>query len=263
MSNRKDPDDVVLITGAARRIGRAIALDLAERGWRVGIHYRHSASEASDLADQITAAGGHAAAIGGDLADPECLETLVSRCAAALGAPTCLINNASEFVPDTVISTTPKTWDAHFDINLKAPVFLAREMVGSLPDGKTGNVINIIDQRVWKLTPDFFSYTLSKAGLWTATRTLAQALAPRVRVNAIGPGPVLKSVHQTDQDFAAEVQSTILKRGPTPTEIAVAVRFILDAPAMTGQMIALDGGQHLTWNETEVALAGGAHRPPK
>ena len=125
-------------------------------------------------------------------------------------------------------------------------MFLAHALYLHLPEGATGNVINIIDQRVWRLTPDFFSYTISKAGLWTATRTLAQALAPRVRVNAIGPGPVLKSIHQTETDFAAEAQSTLLKRGPSPAEIAAAVRFILDAPAMTGQMIALDGGQHLT-----------------
>jgi NAD(P)-dependent dehydrogenase (short-subunit alcohol dehydrogenase family) len=143
------------------------------------------------------------------------------------------------------------SWNAHLDINLRAPVFLAQDLVRHLPDGAEGNIINIIDQRVWKLTPEFFSYTLSKAGLWTATRTLAQALAPRVRVNAIGPGPVLKSIHQTDADFAAEVASTLLHRGPSTAEIAAAVRFILDAPAMTGQMIALDGGQHLTWSEGE------------
>jgi NAD(P)-dependent dehydrogenase (short-subunit alcohol dehydrogenase family) len=147
-----------------------------------------------------------------------------------------------------VASVTPETWDTHLDINLKAPVFLARSLFLNLPEGAVGNVINIIDQRVWKLTPDFFSYTISKAGLWTATRTLAQALAPRVRVNAIGPGPVLKSVHQTDADFAREAELTLLKRGPTPEEIAAAVRFILASPSLTGQMIALDGGQHLTWS---------------
>jgi NAD(P)-dependent dehydrogenase (short-subunit alcohol dehydrogenase family) len=168
-----------------------------------------------------------------------------------LGPPTCLVNNASEFLVDTVATVTAENWDTHLDINLKAPVFLARALYLHLPEGESGNVINIIDQRVWRLTPDFFSYTISKAGLWTATRTLAQALAPRVRVNAIGPGPVLKSIHQTENDFAAEVRSTLLKRGPSPAEIAAAVRFILDAPAMTGQMIALDGGQHLTWGEGE------------
>lgn len=238
-----------LITGAARRIGRAIALDMARGGWKVGIHYRRSRQEAEQLAAEIGDLGGEARALRADLANPAELATLVPRCAEALGSPTCLINNASEFLLDSVESLSPAGWDTHLTINLKAPVFLSQAMYLHLPQGASGAIINIIDQRVWKLTPQFFSYTISKAGLWTATRTLAQSLAPRVRVNAIGPGPVLKSVHQTDAEFAAEVRSTLLGRGPTPEEIASAVRFILDAPAMTGQMIALDAGQHLTWSE--------------
>jgi NAD(P)-dependent dehydrogenase (short-subunit alcohol dehydrogenase family) len=242
---------VALITGAARRIGRAIALDLAARGFDIAIHYRNSRSAAEDAASAIERLGARAVALPGDLSNPEDVQRLVPDCCAALGAPVCLVNNASEFQPDSVGSVSLESWNSHLDINLRAPVFLAQSLVQHLPEGEHGNVINIIDQRVWKLTPEFFSYTLSKAGLWTATRTLAQALAPRVRVNAIGPGPVLKSIHQTDADFAAEVQSTLLQRGPTTDEIAAAVRFILDAPAMTGQMIALDGGQHLTWSEGE------------
>lgn len=237
-----------LITGSARRIGRAIALDLARDGWQVCIHYRRSAGEAEALVEEIRSTGGTAAAVAADLASEADVEQLIAQCSAVLGPPVCLINNASEFLVDTVASVTPETWDTHLDINLKAPVFLARSLFLNLPEGATGNVINIIDQRVWKLTPDFFSYTISKAGLWTATRTLAQALAPRVRVNAIGPGPVLKSVHQTDADFAREAELTLLGRGPTPEEIAAAVRFILASPSLTGQMIALDGGQHLTWS---------------
>ncbi len=248
---------VALITGAARRIGRAIALELARGGLDVCVHFRRSAGEAESLCAEIAALGRRSLAVGADLADEAQLGELVARCRDGLGAPVCLVNNASEFQPDSVTSTSSAAWDLHHDINLKAPVFLARDLFLNLPEGETGNVINIIDQRVWKLTPDLFSYTLSKAGLWTATRTLAQALAPRVRVNAIGPGPVLKSVYQTDGDFAAEVASTLLKRGPTPEEIAAAVRFILAAPALTGQMIALDGGQHLTWDEATAALAGG------
>lgn len=244
MSSKSEPG-TVLITGAARRIGRAIALDMAANGWRVAIHCRHSRPDADMLISEIRASGGTAAAITADLANMDDVANLIPRCGSELGRPICLINNASEFLPDSGATATADTWDKHLDINLKAPVFLAQALFHNLRADETGNVINIIDQRVWKLTPDFFSYTISKAGLWTATRTLAQAFAPRVRVNAVGPGPVLKSVHQTDADFDAEQQSTLLKRGPTPSEIADAIRFILNAPAMTGQMIALDGGQHL------------------
>jgi NAD(P)-dependent dehydrogenase (short-subunit alcohol dehydrogenase family) len=236
----------VLITGAARRIGRAIALDMAAQGWRVGIHYRRSQEEAEHLAEIIRAGGGTASTLPGNLAAIDDVQSLIPQCAKALGPPTCLINNASEFFLDAIDSLTPEGWHTHLDINLKAPVFLAQSLFLNLPQNTDGNVINIIDQRVWRLTPEFFSYTISKAGLWTATQTLAQAMAPRVRVNAIGPGPVLKSVHQTDKDFEREKESTLLKRGPTPEEVAAAVRFILDATSMTGQMIALDAGQHLT-----------------
>jgi NAD(P)-dependent dehydrogenase (short-subunit alcohol dehydrogenase family) len=233
-----------LITGAARRIGRAIALDLATHGWRVCVHYRHSRDEAEALAAEIVGAGGSAVALAANLAIVDEVQSLIARCTEALGPPTCLVNNASEFFLDTIGSVTSAGWDTHLDINLKAPVFLAQALYANLPEGAEGNVINIIDQRVWRPTPEFFSYTISKAGLWTATQTLAQAMAPRVRVNAIGPGPVLQSVHQSQADFAAERTSTPLGRGPSLPEIAAAVRFILATPSMTGQMIALDGGQH-------------------
>jgi NAD(P)-dependent dehydrogenase (short-subunit alcohol dehydrogenase family) len=236
----------VLITGAARRIGRAVALDLAAVGWAVAIHYRRSAAEAAELVEEIEKRGGCARAFRGDLIDRNALEQLVANVESELGPVTALINNASEFLPDSIGNLDETTWDLHLCINLKAPVFLSEAMAKRLPEGVEGNIINIIDQRVWNLTPEFFSYTISKAGLWTATRTLAQALAPRIRVNAIGPGPVLRSVHQTNDDFEREKQSTLLKRGPSATEIAAAVRFILTTPSLTGQMIALDGGQHLT-----------------
>ncbi|HVJ79223.1 MAG TPA: SDR family oxidoreductase [Hyphomicrobium sp.] len=236
----------VLITGAARRIGRAVALDLAAMGWAVAIHYRRSAAEAAELVEEIEKRGGCARAFRGDLIDRNALEQLVANVESELGPVTALINNASEFLPDSIGNLDETTWDLHLCINLKAPVFLSEAMAKRLPEGVEGNIINIIDQRVWNLTPEFFSYTISKAGLWTATRTLAQALAPRIRVNAIGPGPVLRSIHQTDDDFEREKQSTLLKRGPSATEIAAAVRFILTTPSLTGQMIALDGGQHLT-----------------
>jgi NAD(P)-dependent dehydrogenase (short-subunit alcohol dehydrogenase family) len=244
MSHAHSPR-TALVTGSARRIGRAIALDLAAHGWHVAIHFRRSREEAQELAAQIRRAGGTAEPFACNLADVAEAATLIPRCTDALGAPTCLVNNASEFFLDTIASLTPADWDTHVDTNLKVPVFLAQALYLNLPDGAEGNVINIIDQRVWRPTPEFFSYTISKAGLWTATQTLAQAMAPRVRVNAIGPGPVLRSVHQTEQDFAAERSDTLLGRGPSLHEIASAVRFILDTPSMTGQMIVLDGGQHL------------------
>lgn len=241
------PRPIALITGAARRIGRAIALSLADGGYDIAVHYHRSEAEAAALVREIEAKGRRSIALAADLADASQVAHLVPRMMEQLGPPTCLINNASQFEHDTVASLTPQTWGRHQDINLRAPVMLAQALFLHLPQSVTGNVINIIDQRVLKLTPDFFSYTLSKAGLWTATKTLAQALSPRVRVNAIGPGPVLRSVHQSAKHFEAEQAATLLKRGSTPDEIAAAVRFILDAPAITGQMIVLDGGQHLAW----------------
>jgi NAD(P)-dependent dehydrogenase (short-subunit alcohol dehydrogenase family) len=250
------PAPTVLVTGAARRIGRVLASELAAQGWRVGLHCHRSADEAERLAQDIRAKGGVAAVLQADLADAAAVQRLVPQCADALGAaPTFLINNASMFVYDEVATLDPQTWDLQLAVNLKAPVFLAKALAAALPAAVQGNVINMIDQRVWKPTPRFFSYAASKAALWSATRTLAQALAPRVRVNAIGPGPVLKSTHQSDDDFRRQCEATILRRGTTPQEIAGAVRFILDAPAMTGQMIALDGGQHLAWETPDVGQA--------
>ncbi len=249
------PAKRVLITGAAKRIGRALALDFAHHGWDVAVHYNRSADDAERLVGEIESLDQCAVALAGDLGDIDAVMDLVPRMAAAIGAPDCLINNASEFRFDSITDLTSSSWHQHLDTNLKAPVFLAQALARHLPAGAAGNVINIIDQRVWNLTPEFFSYTVSKAGLWSATRMLAQALAPRVRVNAIGPGPVLQSVHQSTADFDREVESTILKRGSSPEEIADAVRYILGAPAMTGQMLALDGGQHLAWSNAPSADA--------
>ena len=237
----------VLITGAAQRIGKALALDFAAHGWNVGVHYNSSQGPADEVVAQIKSRGRQAAALPADLMDPAQVDDLLPACHRLLGPVSCLINNASAFEHDRPSSMTTNSWDTHLDINLRAPVFLAKSFANHLPDGLTGNIINIVDQRVWSLTPEFFSYTISKAGLWTATQTLAQALSPRIRVNAIGPGPVLRSIHQTKADFEAERDATPLGHGTSPEEIADAIRFILDAPAMTGQMIALDGGQHLTW----------------
>ena len=236
---------IALVTGAARRIGAAIVRDLAKNGWQVAIHYRHSRQDAEHLAAEVHALGSRATVLGADLADLQDALSIIPRCRDALGPPTCLINNASEFLCDGIGSLKPERWSTHMDVNLRAPVFLARELAAGLPEGRQVNVINIIDQRVWRPTPDFFSYTLSKTALWTATTMLAQALAPNVRVNAVAPGPVLPSVYQQGGEFESEWKATLLKRPTQPEEIAAAVRYILDASAMTGQMIALDGGQHL------------------
>ncbi|MFQ5785253.1 MAG: SDR family oxidoreductase [Alphaproteobacteria bacterium] len=245
---------VVLVTGAARRIGRAIALDLACHGWIVAVHYSGSAEAADETVGEIVAAGGRAAAFAADLADESQVETLVPRCAAEFGPLGCLINNASRFENDRLQTATRESWDAHLDVNLRAPLVLIRAFAAQLPPGMQGNVINVLDQRVWNPGPDFLSYTLSKCGLWTLTRTLALELAPAVRVNGVGPGPALPSRRQSRAQFAAHCARMPLGRGTTPEEICEAVRFILAAPAMTGQMIALDGGEHLvrpTWADGE------------
>lgn len=241
-----------LVTGASRRIGRAIALDLAKAGWRVGVHYNSSALDAGKTVEDIRAAGGDAAMLQADLSDMNAVGSLVSQCRQALGAPTCLVNNASLFERDMIDTLKPGKWQEHMDINLRAPVFLAQSFAAEMDDNQQGVIINLLDQRVWKLTPDFLSYTISKSALWTATRTLAQALAPRIRVNAIGPGPTLANERQTAEGFRKQQDATILGRGPLPDEICSAVRFIIDAPSMTGQMIALDGGQHLAWQTPDI-----------
>lgn len=235
----------VLVTGAARRIGRALAENLAAAGWRIAIHCNKSVADADAVAAKIKADGGECAVIAADLADPAAVSDLVARAAEKLGPVSCLINNASLFEHDQVETVTPETWDAHMGVNLRAPFFLSQAFARDLPTGAAGAIINIIDQRVWNLGADFTSYTLSKYGLWGMTQILARSLAPHVRVNAIGPGPTLASHRQSHQDFERQWKSTPLGRPVEAAEICRAVRFILDAPAMTGQMIALDSGQHL------------------
>ena len=247
----------VLITGAARRIGRAIALDFAAQRWRVAIHCHTSAADAASLAHEIVSSGSTAQVVEADLSDAAAVEALIPQCIARIGAPVCLVNNASMFLHDTLSSLSPRQWDAQLAVNLKAPVFLAQSFAQHLPDGATGNIINILDQRVLKPTPHFFSYAVAKSALWSATQTMAQALAPRIRVNAIGPGPVLASPHQSPDQFARQSAATLLQRSTSPAEIAAAIRFILDAPALTGQMIALDGGQHLAWQTPDVLATAG------
>jgi NAD(P)-dependent dehydrogenase (short-subunit alcohol dehydrogenase family) len=241
-----------LVTGAAKRIGRQIALDLAADGYAVGIHCNHSIEEGEEVAKHIRANGGRAVLVQGNLAEIETLSRIIDETAAAFGPLDLLVNSASIFENDLVEQMTPESFQIHMDVNLRAPIFLARAFAAQLPHGVHGNIVNIIDQRVWRLNPSFFSYTLAKSALWTATRTMAQSLAPRIRVNAIGPGPTLPSSRMTDEEFEKQQSLTPLGRGTSPEEISRAIKFIVSQPAMTGQMIALDGGQHLAWATADV-----------
>ena len=238
-----------LVTGGARRIGGAIARDLAADGWSVAVHFQESAEEAASVVNDIRADGGNAVAIQAELSQDSVPQTLINEAANKIGALTCLINNASVFESDTIETATPESWNRHLKTNLQAPFFLSQRFSEMLPEGVKGSIINLLDQRVWNLTPYFVSYTVSKSGLWTLTQSLALALAPRIRVNGIGPGPALPSPRQSPEQFAEQCTKTPLSCGTTPEEICGAVRFILSSPSMTGQMIALDGGQHLGWTQ--------------
>ncbi len=247
-----DTVGTALVTGGAKRIGRAIVEDLAAHGFAVAVHANRSSIEAEALVARIAAGGGRAAAVQADLTDMATAGDLIGAAAAALGPISLLVNCASIFEDDSALDFDWDAWDRHFAIHLKAPVLLARTFAQTLPQGREGLVVNIIDQRVWRLTPRYFSYALSKSALWTATQTMAQALAPRIRVNAIGPGPTLKNVRQDDADFAAQVDGLILKRGPELAEFGATIRYLWQARSVTGQMIALDGGQHLAWQTPDV-----------
>ncbi len=245
------PPKAVLITGASQRIGRAIALDFAQQGWAVAIHYNTSEKAAETLAGEIESGGGKAVALAADLAHDEQTELLIPGATEALGPLGCLVNNASRFEEDTPATATRESWDTHMETNLHAPFILSRIFADQLAEPHSGNIINLIDQRVWNLTPYFTTYTVSKSGLWTLTRTLAMALAPRIRVNAIGPGPTFPSERQSLEQFDRQWEETPLKRGTTVEEICSALRFLLATPSLTGQMLALDGGQHLGWAQSD------------
>ncbi|HUC18902.1 MAG TPA: SDR family oxidoreductase [Acetobacteraceae bacterium] len=235
-----------LITGGARRLGRAITLALAAAGFDVAIHAHTGGAEAETLAGEIASRGRRALVLTADLAHEEEVQALFPA-AAPLGPIGLLVNNASTFERDEWDDATRRSWDRHIEPNLRAPFVLAQHFARALPTPSEGLVVNILDERVWALTPHFVSYTLSKAGLWTLTRTLALALAPRIRVAGIGPGPTLPSARQTPAQFARQMEAVPLKHGPTPEEVARAVLMILALPSFTGQMLALDGGQHLRW----------------
>lgn len=236
-----------LVTGAGRRIGRAIALDLARQGFAVALHYSASESDVTSLASEIAAVGGQARIFRADLAREAEAAALVGAVTDRMGALGLLVNNASTFERDEALTATRAGWDFHMEVNLRAPFVLTQALARRLPTAADGVVINMLDQRVWNLTPHFTTYTLSKAGLWTLTQTLALALAPRIRVVGVGPGPALPSARQSAEQFAAQCAGTPLRVGTDPQEICRAVRFALGARSFTGQMIALDGGQHLQW----------------
>jgi NAD(P)-dependent dehydrogenase (short-subunit alcohol dehydrogenase family) len=238
-----------LVTGAARRIGRALALGAAQAGFDVVVHYGTSKADAAETAGLITKVGRRAKMAAADLRDPTSTSALIG---AAEGPLTLVVSSASIFEDDKIETVSAESVDAHMAVNLRAPVMLARAFAEALPADRTGLIVNILDQRVWRLTPQFFSYTLSKAALWTATRTMAQALGPQIRVNAIGPGPTLPSIHQSAAQFAAEGAASLLGRGPTPEDVAAALTYLIDASSVTGQMIAVDGGQHLAWRTPDV-----------
>ena len=247
----------VLITGAAKRIGRALAEALAADGWAIAIHYSGSQTEAEQLAADITAHGGKAISLQADLRDTQQVESLIPKAVAALGPLTALINNASTFERDTAHTLSAETWDTHLNANLRAPALLMRDFANQpeLQDASLGdsNIINITDQRVFRLTPDFVSYTVSKTGLSTLTQTFAQALAPQhIRVNAIAPGPTLPNPRQDISEFQKQASLVPLAHGASPDDIVAAARYILTARAMTGQTLTQDGGQHLAWQTPDV-----------
>ncbi|MGK7869038.1 SDR family oxidoreductase [Falsiroseomonas sp. E2-1-a20] len=236
-----------LVTGGGKRLGRAMALALAEAGFDVAIHYGTSSAEAAATVAEIERTGRRAIALQANLAQESQVAPLVGLASDALGPIGVLVNNASTFERDEWDDASRESWDMHMEANLRAPFVLSQALARGLPEGAEGVIVNLLDQRVWSLTPHFMSYTVSKAALWTLTQTLALALAPRIRVNGIGPGPALPSPRQSQAQFDRQCASVPLRHGTGPDEVARALLAILSLPAMTGQMIALDGGQHLQW----------------
>lgn len=251
-----------LVTGAGKRMGRELALYLAGRGFDVAVHYAASGAEAQAVVAEIRALGRQAVTVQADLLDEAATQGLIARAAEALQGPlTVLVNNASIFEHDSIRTATRESWDRHMGSNLRAPFVLTQNFAAQAPQAAMDEngehvaqalIVNMIDQRVWKLTPEFMTYTLAKMGLWALTQTSAQALAPQVRVNAIGPGPTIQGIRQTDGHYARQRAATLLKRGGHPSDVTAALGFFLDSPAVTGQMIAIDGGQHLAWQTPDV-----------
>jgi NAD(P)-dependent dehydrogenase (short-subunit alcohol dehydrogenase family) len=244
-----------LVTGAARRIGRAIVLALHEAGYAVAIQANRSVAEAESLRGEIVGAGGRAAVVRADLSDHSAVAGVVPAAAAAVGPLTLLVNNASTFEPDAIGALDAERFDRQFAVNLRAPLFLAEAFAAQAPEKANASIVNILDQRVFKLTPHFVSYTLAKSALHAATRMLAQALAPNVRVNAVAPGPTMASARQQQQDFARQAAAVPLGHGPSAEEIAAAVTYLANARSITGVTLAVDGGQHLAWQTPDTGVA--------
>ncbi len=254
-----------LVTGAGKRLGRAMALYLAGRGHDVAVHYATSGQDAQEVAATIRAMGCNATTLQADLLDEAQVDTLIDRATAALGPLTVLVNNASIFEYDTLQTATRAGWDRAIGSNLRAPFVLSQRFAAQCPratrdaNGElvaSGLIVNMLDQRIHKLTPEFASYTIAKMGLWALTQTSAQGLAPDIRVNGIGPGPTLRGAKQSPEHFAKQRAATILGRGSNPSDITAALGFFLDSPSVTGQMIAVDGGQHLVWRLADVLGLG-------
>lgn len=242
-----------LITGGAKRIGKAITEDLAKNGWAVVIHCNSSRAAGDEMARQINDFGGRACVVTADLSDIAAVKTILPNAIKILGPISLLVNNASVFEADDITRMSEESWTFHQTVNLAAPVFLTQAFAAQLPKGEHGNIVNIIDQRVLKLSPEFFSYQLAKSALWVATRTLAQSLAPFIRVNAISPGPTIQNARQRPEDFQAQINGILLKKGAALEEFGRTIRYLVDTPSITGQMICLDGGQHLAWETPDIA----------
>lgn len=251
-----------LVTGAGIRLGRAMALYLARRGYDVAIHYASSGDQAAQTVADIQELGRNAVALHADLLDEPQVQSLLPCAAEALGGPiTCLVNNASIFEYDTIHTATRASWDRHLDSNLRAPFVLTQAMARQGLEADTddvgeplatGLIVNMVDMRVRKLTPEFMSYTIAKMGLWALTRTAAQALTPAIRVNAIGPGPTMQGHRQSTDHFKTQRANTVLERGANPSDITAALGYFLDAHAVTGQLLCVDGGQHLGWQTPDI-----------
>lgn len=244
-----------LITGAAKRIGRAIALELANAGCDIAIHHRGSDADAAAVAREVEARGRRAALIQADLEDEDSVLALLPKAIDALGPVTVLVNNASSFERDEALDVTRAVWDRQMAVNLRAPFLLMQQFARLLPADRDGAIVNMLDQRVWNLSPHFVTYTLSKAGLWTLTQTMSLALAPRIRVNGVGPGPVLPNERQTPDQFRRHWSSLPLARQIQSEDVARAVRYLVESPAVTGQMIAVDCGEHLAWVQPKRGVA--------